>query len=214
VNHDPAPGWSRLFEKRYEIHKRHPSIWKVPLLRKRFPLICSVLEPAPGKPPTVLDVGAAERTMEARLRARFPGLVYKSLDVDPEGKHDYRSFDEVREPFDLVVLLEVIEHLTLEEGSRMLDDILKVLRPGGRLIVSTPNICHPWRYWVDATHRTPYSYENIGGLLLVRGFRVEALYRSYNASLLERAGRTLLTPIHRALDIDYAKSIFVVAAKP
>ena len=43
-------------------------------------------------------------------------------------------------PVDAVVSMDVIEHLTLEDGRRMLDSIHGLLRPGGLFVVGTPNV--------------------------------------------------------------------------
>lgn len=45
--------------------------------------------------------------------------------------------------FDVVVSLDVIEHLSVEEGRRLLKAKRQLLRPGGMLIVGTPSI---WSY--------------------------------------------------------------------
>ncbi|HEY1720991.1 MAG TPA: methyltransferase domain-containing protein [Magnetospirillaceae bacterium] len=46
-------------------------------------------------------------------------------------------FDSDR--FDVVTLIEVIEHLPNEENERLLGEALRVLKPGGVLLASTPN---------------------------------------------------------------------------
>ena len=72
-----AMDWSLLFEKRYEIHKRYPSIWNVPLWRKRFALVARHLKPGAR----LLDVGADKREWESRLKAHDPQLSYFSMDI-------------------------------------------------------------------------------------------------------------------------------------
>lgn len=42
--------------------------------------------------------------------------------------------------FDGIFILDVIEHFTLDEGKRILEKIFLLLKPGGRLYVSTPSI--------------------------------------------------------------------------
>src|SRR5205085_8776424 len=44
-------------------------------------------------------------------------------------------------PFDLIMAVELIEHL--ENPRHLLRECLGILRPGGRLIVTTPNINSP-----------------------------------------------------------------------
>ena len=41
---------------------------------------------------------------------------------------------------DVIYMEEVIEHVTLQEGKALLDECLRVLKPGGRLRVTTPSL--------------------------------------------------------------------------
>jgi SAM-dependent methyltransferase len=44
--------------------------------------------------------------------------------------------------FDRALCLDVLEHLTFEEQPRALAELRRVLRPGGELLVSVPNLAH------------------------------------------------------------------------
>ncbi len=44
--------------------------------------------------------------------------------------------------FDRALCLDVLEHLTFEEQPRALAELHRVLRPGGELLVSVPNLAH------------------------------------------------------------------------
>jgi 2-polyprenyl-3-methyl-5-hydroxy-6-metoxy-1,4-benzoquinol methylase len=163
----------------------------------------------------VLDVGASNRNLEDRLKRNFPALVYRSMDIDREQPHDFYSMEEIRESFDVVFLFEVIEHLELEEGVRMVRQIHDLLNPGGRLILTTPNVFNPGRYWQDATHRVAYSYAELAGLLLANRFQIRVMYRTYSDAFLRYLFRVyVMAPLHRYLGIDFAKSVLVVAEKP
>lgn len=54
----------------------------------------------------------------------------------------YLPFEKER--FDVVTLIEVLEHVTNEERLVMLRESRRVLRPGGCIIVSTPNYHSMW----------------------------------------------------------------------
>jgi len=75
--------------------------------------------------------------------------------------------------FDLIVAFDVIEHLTKDEVLRFLDLALIALRPGGRLILHTPNADGPWgaslRYG-DFTHEVGFNPNSLGRLLRLTGF--------------------------------------------
>ncbi len=202
--------WSRLFEHRGKIHEKYPDIWDLKILRKRFPLMVRMIRNGEK----VLDVGASNRNLENRLKRHFPGLIYKSMDIDREQPHDYYSLEEIRESFDVVFLFEVIEHLDLEEGIRLLKKIYDLLNPGGRLILTTPNVFNPGRYWRDATHKVAYCYDELAGLLMTHRFQIQAMYRTYSDAFLRYLFRIyVMAPLHRYLGIDFAKSILIVAEK-
>src|SRR4030043_2357482 len=207
---DEGTSWSRLFEYRDQIHRRYPEIWDLKILRKRFPLMVKTIQDSEK----VLDIGASDRNLQERLRRHFPKLIYKSMDIDRERFHDFYSLEEIQESFDVVFLFEVIEHLGLEEGIRLLKKSYDLLSEGGRLILTTPNVFNPSRFWRDATHKVAYCYDELGGLLLAQGFQIRAMYRTYNDAFYRYLFRLyVMAPLHRYLCIDFAKSILVVAEK-
>ena len=205
-----AISWSRLSTFRDQIHRRYPEVWDLKLLRKRFPLILDHVRDGEK----VLDVGASNRNLEGRLKARLPGVVYRSMDIDTEQHHDFYSMEEVEGSYDVIFLFEVIEHLELVEALRLLRRIHSLLSPGGRLLMSTPNIFNPGRFWRDATHRVAYCYDELGGLLLGLGFQVKEICRTYNDPFLRYFFRVhVMGPLHRYLGVDFAKTILIVAER-
>jgi SAM-dependent methyltransferase len=202
--------WSKLFEYREQIHRRYREVWDIKILRKRFPLLLKILHEGER----VLDVGASNRNLMGRLKLHYPNLIYKSMDVDRARHHDYYSLEEIQESFDVVFLFEVIEHLPLEEGVQLLRKLHQLLNEGGRLVLTTPNVLNPSRYWRDATHKVAYCYDELGGLLLSQGFHIKGMYRTYNDAFHRYLFRVyVMSPLHRYLGIDFAKSILVVAEK-
>ena len=202
--------WSKLFKYRDQIHYRYPEIWDLKILRKRFPLMVKTIRDGEK----VLDIGASNRNLQERLQRHFPKLVYKSMDIDREQFHDFYSLEEVQEPFDVVFLFEVIEHLGLEEGVQLIKKIYDLLSQGGRLIMTTPNVFNPSRFWRDATHKVAYCYDELGGLLLAHGFQIKGMYRTYSDAFHRYLFRIyVMASLHRYLGIDFAKSILVIAEK-
>ena len=207
---DEKVSWSKLFEYRGKIHHRYPDIWDLKILRKRFPLMVKTIRDGEK----VLDIGASNRNLEGRLKRHHPNLIYKSMDIDQEQYHDFYSLEEIQEPFDVVFLFEVIEHLGLEEGVQLLKRAYDLLNEGGRLILTTPNVFNPSRFWRDATHKVAYCYDELGGLLLAQGFQIKAMYRTYSDAFHRYLFRLyVMAPLHRYLGIDFAKSILVIAEK-
>lgn len=202
--------WRKLFEYRHKVHERYPEVWDLEILQKRFPLILGILRDGEK----VLDIGASSRDLEGRLKHHYPNLIYKSMDVDREGFHDFYDLEEIQESFDVIFLFEVIEHLELEEGIKVLKRIYELLNEGGRLIMTTPNVFNPSRFWRDATHKVAYCYDELGGLLLGENFKIKGMYRTYNDAFHRYLLRVyVMSPLHRYLGIDFAKSILVVAEK-
>jgi SAM-dependent methyltransferase len=202
--------WSRLFEYRGQVHQVYREIWDLKILRKRFPLMVKMIQDGEK----VLDIGASNRNLQERLRRHFPKLIYKSMDIDRKQFHDYYSLEEIQESFDVIFLFEVIEHLSLGEGIQLLKRAYDLLNQGGRLILTTPNVFNPSRFWRDATHRVAYCYDELGGLLLAQGFQIKAMYRTYSDAFHRYLFRLyVMAPLHRYLGIDFAKSILVVAEK-
>jgi SAM-dependent methyltransferase len=203
-------GWSQIIHYRDQIHQRYRKIWNIPLIKRRFSLIDRNIRPGMR----LLDVGAGERGMEGKIVKKHDGVIYKSMDIDRRLLHDYYALDEVDEQFDLILLLDVIEHLALEDGVKMLKRINELLVEGGKLIINIPNIFNPSRFWLDATHKTAYSYDELGGIVLSQGFDVLEIYRTYKDSFPKYFLRlTLFYPLHRILNVDFAKSVILLAQK-
>lgn len=83
-----------------------------------------------------IGVDISETALET---ARKRGLEVHSIADASELPFEDRSFD-------VAVCIEVLEHLF--EPQRALAEIRRILRPGGRLIVTVPNVAH-WRNRID-----------------------------------------------------------------
>jgi 2-polyprenyl-3-methyl-5-hydroxy-6-metoxy-1,4-benzoquinol methylase len=80
--------------------------------------------------------------------------------------------------FDLVVALDLIEHLTRDEALALLDLTRAALRPGGRLFLTTPNgaALRPGPVWHgDLTHETIFTPKTIAHALRLAGLEPAAI---------------------------------------
>jgi 2-polyprenyl-3-methyl-5-hydroxy-6-metoxy-1,4-benzoquinol methylase len=81
---------------------------------------------------------------------------------------------EHRDRFDVILGLDIIEHFQKDEALRFLDGCCSALKPGGRLILQTPNGGSPWgggiRYG-DFTHEVCFTPDSITRLMQLSGFR-------------------------------------------
>ncbi len=63
-------------------------------------------------------------------------------------------------------------------------------------------------------HLTAYHYEELGAVFLSQGFTLVDIRRVYNDPFVQCVRKVyLLTPLFRFLNIDYTKSILLVARK-
>jgi 2-polyprenyl-3-methyl-5-hydroxy-6-metoxy-1,4-benzoquinol methylase len=98
-------------------------------------------------------------------------------------RSDGRSFlRRAPRKWDAVILFDVLEHVTIEDGLGLLQAARRSLRQPGRLILRTPNMCS-WmasrmRY-VDRTHRSGYTPESLREAIIAAGFSTVRLLPSY-----------------------------------
>lgn len=91
----------------------------------------------------VLDAGCGEGVLvdEYAGRLRIEGLDPNySSDRVRSGSLTALPYEDAT--FDRALCLDVLEHLTFEEQPRALAELRRVLRPGGELLVSIPNLAH------------------------------------------------------------------------
>lgn len=96
----------------------------------------------------VLDIGPGSGAIGHELRERgFRSLT--AVEIDPRAReHAKTIYDRVEESLDplegekysLILLLDVLEHLT--EPAPFLEKVVRLLEPGGTLLVSVPNVAH------------------------------------------------------------------------
>ncbi len=200
--------WGLQYRHRREVSARYPSVFSIPIERRPRDVLLRNVDDGMR----VLDVGAGPRRAGDRIQAVKNGVEYRTLDPDPGSDHDYRRMEDVEGKFDRVLLFELLEHLSPEDSARLLEELRECIVPGGRLIVTTPNVFHPTSWFRDMTHRTPIAYDELGGLLERCGYRLVELVRIHNAPWLAKvARRVLLTPLHRSLGVDYARSVMAIA---
>jgi len=202
--------WSERIRWREKVREQYHDLWDLKLVRKGIPYILSYLKDGER----ILDIGAFNRHMEGRIKKCLSHVVYKSLDIDPTYPHDYSSFEEIEEHFDMAFLFEVIEHMGLEEGRETVRNIYRLLNRGGRVILTTPNTFTPGQYWKDITHLTPYHYEELGALFLSEQFEIVEICRTLREPLLKFYLKGyILSPLFRFFGIDFSESILLVARK-
>lgn len=91
----------------------------------------------------VLDAGCGEGVLVDEFAGR---LAIEGLDQNYSSDRvrtgSLTSLPYADGTFDRALCLDVLEHLTFEDQPRALSELHRVLRPGGELLVSVPNLAH------------------------------------------------------------------------
>jgi SAM-dependent methyltransferase len=154
--------------------------------------------------PLVLDLGCGEGALAQRLwdagyfvigvdkereafRGCGPHFIHADFDRPEEAEKALRDW---MAKADLVLAVEIIEHL--RRGWDFLELCYKLARPGGQLVVTTPNVASWWsrfwfllrgelwgfgtESWADPGHVHPYTAVELKNLVEEVGFRVCGVY--------------------------------------
>jgi 2-polyprenyl-3-methyl-5-hydroxy-6-metoxy-1,4-benzoquinol methylase len=167
----------------------------------------------------VLDVGCSSGYLARPLAER--GNTVVGLELDPEAARgaeefcelvlvgDVETMDLPLEPgsFDVVLGGDVIEHL--RDPAATLARLRPLLRPGGRVVLSTPNVANwairlsllsgRWRYTdrgiLDRSHTHLFTRATLAETLEQAGYRVERIDFSVpvpgDSDLLDGVGRAV-----------------------
>jgi SAM-dependent methyltransferase len=151
---------------------------------------------------TVLDVGCGQGCfgrLKPDARAEVFGVDIDPIAVDAAAAYETAAcidleagtlpFDDAA--FDAAFAKDVLEHLT--KPWTLLAEIKRVLRPGGRLVVSVP-MEFPRLVWSDYTHVRGYTEEAVANMLDDCGFRVEHVQPMGGVPMFGRLGWVDLIP--------------------
>lgn len=141
-----------------------------------------------------------------KYSTRYPNFRFHLIDVyndhyNPQGKYkaaEYR-FPFADEQFDFVVLNSVFTHMIAEEVENYLDEVARVLKTGGRCLISyfllndeSLRLLEQGRGIIELPHEVgPARVSSREQPELAIGFRED-----YIAGLYERVGLEIKSPIH------------------
>lgn len=187
--------------------------------RLRSRLLRIVFEPHLGARERVLDVGSADGPSVGWLR----GSTHVTVDIDPRGLEPggvcasalalpFRS-----DSFDIVGAFDVIEHL--EPESAAVGELVRVLRPGGRLLVAVPAYQWAWTdFDVQNGHHRRYTRRRIVAALEAAGMEVQrstyAFASMFPLFAAERLGRKARAGVSRDQPAQAADIVEVPPTSP
>jgi 2-polyprenyl-3-methyl-5-hydroxy-6-metoxy-1,4-benzoquinol methylase len=143
----------------------------------------------PAEPSSsILDLGCGQgRWLAFLLERGYPAVT--GVDINPAKtararelapsariiERDMLEFlsEQTAGAYDCVTALDVIEHLEKDQVIPFLDHLYRVLRPGGRVILQTPNGASPWGMAVrygDFAHGCCFTPVSLAVLLARAGF--------------------------------------------
>ena len=122
----------------------------------------------------ILDVGCGSGVVAAAL-ADAPAREVVGIDGNPDAvafaSSQFRRpnlrfvrglVDELDLPeghFDACVCMELLEHIHFDQGQILLDSLRRLLKPGGRLLITTPNYRSAWpalEWALDRSGKVPH----------------------------------------------------------
>ena len=84
--------------------------------------------------------------------------------------------------FDLVVMNDIIEHMSKDEALAVLVAVYSRLQKGGRVIIRVPNLSNPMNIrtrYVDLTHEIGFTKESLQQILRVSGFSIDSIFGEF-----------------------------------
>ena len=179
----------------------------------------------PGAPRKVLDVGGGAGNMAHHL-AHYGQVINLDFNPRPLAVAAQRGLEVAQSSgdqlpfaaneFDLVVLLDTVEHIPDELG--VIQECLRVLKPGGKLMVTVPAFMWLWSYNDEINaHQRRYTVPELKQKLEISGFHVKRI--SYNNFFLFPliAGIRLLRPYNPGLaspHLTTAEEVYQVEMEP
>ena len=131
------------YAARGDYHRQPDPDWDYyPTYLAKIEYVRRWLNALPGET-RVLDAGCGEGVLvdEFADRLRITGLDV-SYSSDRVTRGSLTALPYADGEFDRALCLDVLEHLSFDEQPRALAELFRVLKPGGRLLVSVPNLAH------------------------------------------------------------------------
>ena len=129
----------------------------------------------------VLDIGCGPGTFMGNLKKEKKDLECIGIDFSPQqidyasrnypdakfycaDAYDTKTLDSIGKSFDVITIVEVIEHISNLDSIRLLRRAKELLKPSGKIIITTPNYHSCWggvEYLVNTFGEVNYQDQHI-----------------------------------------------------
>lgn len=121
----------------------------------------------------VVGIDYDENMRAALADVEQAGFTIETMDAEAyiDRAHGQRRFDRI-------VLFDILEHMELDDGVRLLDKLHGLLNVRGQILIRVPNVTSPWglRMQFDTfDHVTLFSPGRVRELAAITGYRLAAL---------------------------------------
>lgn len=127
-----------------DYHKNPEKNWRFyPVYVEKMKLVERFIE-SRGINKKILDLGCGEGVLVEKLRNKKFDIFGIDLNYESDFviKRDVINTGFPDSAFDIVLCLDVIEHLHFENQDKMLAEIKRILKPKGLLVMTIPNLAH------------------------------------------------------------------------
>lgn len=144
MDNNSQPTLSGDYSERGEYHRQLPADWPYyPVYVEKMASVRKFLNRQPVDI-KILDIGCGEGILVEEYRAKGYGIIgldknYQSNFVQ---RGDILNSGLPSKSFDLIICLDVLEHLSLGDQEPAIAELYRLLKPGGQLLLTVPNLAH------------------------------------------------------------------------
>ncbi len=179
--------WFEMFERKLPPKKRD---WYYLIYSDKMSFLLELLKNFKGG--KILDAGCGEGVLVEKLRKEG----YNIEGLDPNYESSYVKNADITSPpyreneFDVVLLLDVLEHIPYDKQYTALREIKRILKPGGTFVMSVPNLAHLSsrikflilgklsRTDKDINHLGERTFHEYRELLIKHNFKIKKVFAS------------------------------------
>jgi len=164
---------SMYFATRFVPDARREGVWRhlASYLKRWLPAEGALLDLGAGYA-DLANAAPCARRVAFDLRPDLGDYTATGVEAEIGDVTDLSRFADAT--FDAVFASNLLEHLDWPQLERCVDEVVRVLKPGGNFIAVQPNFrLNPGRYFDDFTHRTIFTDESLPDFLASRGLAPE-----------------------------------------